>query len=89
MEWQIVERTIELNVFNTMDFLLQNSSLIREKIAAGEVEIQGGIYDLETGHVKFLGKSPTPVSGTWFTKLGKAVGCYNPIPKAQPWKAGA
>ena len=28
------------------------------KVAAGEVEIQGGIYDLETGHVEFLGQSP-------------------------------
>ena len=28
------------------------------QVAAGEVEIQGGIYDLETGHVEFLGQSP-------------------------------
>ena len=28
------------------------------EVAAGEVEIQGGIYDLETGRVEFLGKSP-------------------------------
>ena len=28
------------------------------KVAAGEVEIQGGIYDMETGHVEFLGQSP-------------------------------
>ena len=28
------------------------------QVAAGEVEIQGGIYDLETGRVEFLGESP-------------------------------
>ena len=28
------------------------------QVAAGEIEIQGGIYDLETGHVEFLGRSP-------------------------------
>ncbi|CAK9076170.1 unnamed protein product [Durusdinium trenchii] len=57
-EQQIVARTIKLNVFHTIDFLLQYSSVIREKVATGEVEIQGGIYDLETGRVEFLGKSP-------------------------------
>ncbi|CAL1144825.1 unnamed protein product [Cladocopium goreaui] len=57
-EAQIVDRTIKLNVFHTIDFLLQYSPLVREKVAAGEVEIQGGIYDLETGHVEFLGQSP-------------------------------
>eukprot|EP00435_Cladocopium_sp_Y103_P023887 s1528_g5.t2 len=48
-EQQIVERTIKLNVFHTIDCLLQYSPAIRQKVAAGEVEIQGGIYDLETG----------------------------------------
>lgn len=28
------------------------------QVQAGEVEIQGGIYDLETGRVEFLGQSP-------------------------------
>ena len=28
------------------------------EVATGEVEIQGGIYDLETGRVEFLGASP-------------------------------
>ena len=35
-----------------------SSSPHRYQVAAGEVEIQGGIYDLETGHVEFLGQSP-------------------------------
>ena len=28
------------------------------QVESGEVEIQGGIYDLETGRVEFLGRSP-------------------------------
>ena len=28
------------------------------QVATGEVDIQGGIYDLETGEVEFLGQSP-------------------------------
>jgi len=58
-EAQIVDKTIKLNVFNSIDFLLKHSELIKEKVASGEVEIQGGIYDLETGNVEFLGPSPS------------------------------
>eukprot|EP00435_Cladocopium_sp_Y103_P031297 s1312_g7.t3 len=58
-EEQIVNHTIKLNVFHSIEFLLQYSPLIREKVASGEVEIQGGVYDLESGEVEFLGRCPT------------------------------
>mmetsp|Transcript_103949 Transcript_103949/g.144659 ORF Transcript_103949/g.144659 Transcript_103949/m.144659 type:complete len:277 (+) Transcript_103949:39-869(+) len=61
-EEEIVKHTIKLNVFHSIDFLLQYSPLIREKVASGEVEIQGGVYDLESGEVEFLGKSPAQSS---------------------------
>jgi len=61
-EEQIVKRTITMNVFHSINFLLQYSSLIREKVASGEVEIQGGVYDLESGEVEFLGPSPAQAS---------------------------
>ena len=32
------------------------------EVASGEVEIQGGVYDLESGEVEFLGKSPAQSS---------------------------
>ena len=38
------------NVFHTIDFLLQYSGVVREKVASGEVDIQGAVYDLESGH---------------------------------------
>ena len=41
-----------------MDFMLQFSEPIREKVRKGELEIQGGVYDLQTGRVEFLGRSP-------------------------------
>ena len=59
---------MHLNVFRTFDlkrvmvfgclWKQQLSMTFCPKVAAGEVEIQGGIYDLETGHVEFLGQSP-------------------------------
>jgi len=57
-EEQIVAHAVKVNVFHTIDFLLEYSPLIRKKVAAGEVEIQGGVYNLETGRVDFLGRSP-------------------------------
>ena len=39
---------VRVNVFHTIDFLLKYSSSIREKVRSGEVEIQGGVYHLDS-----------------------------------------
>ena len=57
-EEQIANAAIKLNVFHTMNFLLKYSKPIRDKVQSGKLEIQGGVYDLKTGRVEFLGKSP-------------------------------
>lgn len=57
-EEEIAQLAVKLNVFHTIDFLLQYSAVVREKVPNGEVDIQGGIVDLETGRVEFLGRSP-------------------------------
>ncbi|CAJ1399300.1 unnamed protein product [Effrenium voratum] len=57
-EEQIADLSVKLNVFHTIDFLLQYSGVVREKVSSGEVDIQGGVYDLESGKVEFLGRSP-------------------------------
>ncbi|CAJ1390281.1 unnamed protein product [Effrenium voratum] len=49
---------VRVNVFHTIDFLLKYSSSIREKVRSGEVEIQGGVYHLDSGKVEFMGRSP-------------------------------
>ncbi|CAK9027065.1 unnamed protein product [Durusdinium trenchii] len=57
-EEAIIARATKLNIYRSINFLLQYSGIIREKVEMGELEIQGGIYDLETGQVHFLGRSP-------------------------------
>mmetsp|Transcript_23605 Transcript_23605/g.51335 ORF Transcript_23605/g.51335 Transcript_23605/m.51335 type:complete len:783 (-) Transcript_23605:301-2649(-) len=57
-EEAIVSRATKLNIYRSINFLLQYSEIIREQVDEGELEIQGGIYDLETGSVHFLGRSP-------------------------------
>jgi len=53
-----VDHAIKVNVFHSIDFLLRFSRPLRELVIAGELEIQGGIYHLETGRVQFMGPSP-------------------------------
>lgn len=58
------------------------------EVAAGEVEIQGGIYDLETGHVEFLGQSPAQnilmKSGATFPAVLRPVQHQASVPQVAP-----
>eukprot|EP00933_Yihiella_yeosuensis_P046651 TRINITY_DN4222_c0_g1_i1.p1 TRINITY_DN4222_c0_g1~~TRINITY_DN4222_c0_g1_i1.p1 ORF type:complete len:288 (-),score=66.51 TRINITY_DN4222_c0_g1_i1:572-1435(-) len=56
---EITNHAVQVNVFNTIDFLLKFSKPIRDMVKSGEVEIQGAVYDLKSGRVDFLGRSPT------------------------------
>ena len=62
--------------------------LFSSEVAAGEVEIQGGIYDLETGHVEFLGQSPAQdmlmKSGATVPAVLRPVQHQAPAPQVAP-----
>ena len=64
------------------------SALFLFQVAAGEVEIQGGIYDLETGHVEFLGQSPAQnilmKSGATFPAVLRPVQHQASVPQVAP-----
>ena len=55
---EVAAHAVKANVFHSMNFLLKFSDSIREAVKSGRVQLQGGIYHLETGKVEFLGKSP-------------------------------
>ncbi|CAE8672300.1 unnamed protein product [Polarella glacialis] len=55
---EIAAHAVKVNVWRTINFLLSYSLIIREKVASGEVELQGAIYNMSSGAVEFLGKSP-------------------------------
>ena len=57
-EANVVAHAVKVNVFNSMNFLIKFSEPIRELVRKGDLDIQGGIYHLETGRVEFLGRSP-------------------------------
>ncbi len=54
----LIPRAIQANVWNTMEQVLRESSVIREKAASGSVHLVGAIYDLESGRVTWLGGHP-------------------------------
>lgn len=59
---EIVRMTIVENVWQSIGDLLTASAELREFAKEGKVRIIGGIYDIQTGAVKFLGRHPSEQS---------------------------
>eukprot|EP00439_Symbiodinium_sp_Y106_P072663 s65_g13.t1 len=53
---EVASQAITANILNTMNFLLQFSDVLRDRVRSGQ--IVGGLFDLQTGRVDFLGPSP-------------------------------
>ncbi len=54
----LVPEAIKANVLHTMADLLKNSPGVRERAKAGKLKVVGGVYDIATGAVEWLGKHP-------------------------------
>jgi len=52
---ELVQATVEANVSQSIQDILKRSSEVREALAAGHLTIHGGVYDLETGKVSWIG----------------------------------
>lgn len=50
----LVDRCVEENVRLQVKALTQQSRILKQLVEAGEIRIAGGVYDLETGRVRFL-----------------------------------
>jgi len=55
---EAVPKAIQANVWQSIEDIIKQSSVIREKIAAGRVQVMGALYDLEGGKVAWLGLHP-------------------------------
>jgi len=55
---EAVPKAIQANVWQTIEEIVKQSSIVREKIRAGRLSIMGAIYDLEAGKVSWLGLHP-------------------------------
>lgn len=54
MNSDFVLSVTELNVRNTISYILEHSSVLREMIEHNEIGIVGGVYDVYTGEVRFI-----------------------------------
>ncbi len=51
-------KAIQANVWQSIEDVIKHSSIVRERIGAGRVQLLGAIYDLEQGKVAWLGTHP-------------------------------
>lgn len=55
---RLVAAAIQANVWQQIEEILSSSSIVRNKVREGELQIVGGIYDLEKGTVAWMGSHP-------------------------------
>lgn len=55
---ELVSRSIKANVLLTMENFFRKSAEVREYVSKGRLMVVGGIYDLHTGQVSWLGAHP-------------------------------
>jgi len=53
-----VELGIKLNIWHTIEELVRKSSVLKQSILDGKLEIHGGVYCLENGHIDWMGQHP-------------------------------
>jgi len=55
---ELLNKSIKANVWLTMENILRKSEEVREFVQAGKVLLVGGIYDLHSGQITWLGQHP-------------------------------
>lgn len=55
---ELMHKSIKANVWLTMEGLLRKSLVVREQVQAGRILLVGGVYDLVSGQVAWLGQHP-------------------------------
>lgn len=58
----LLDEAIERNVLFQMKELMKTSPVTAARVEAGDLKIVGGVYDLETGRVRWLGEHPSQAS---------------------------
>lgn len=54
----LIAASIEANVWQSIEDLITHSASIRDALRSGGLEIEGAIYDLDNGKVRWLGSHP-------------------------------
>ena len=57
-EKEVIPAAIKENVWQSISDILRRSEIVRGELARGNVTVVGGVYDLDTGKVEWLGEHP-------------------------------
>lgn len=55
---ELVHKSVKANVWQSMEAVLRKSREVRERVKDGRILLVGGVYDLESGQVAWLGQHP-------------------------------
>lgn len=55
---ELVDAVVRENAFETIEDLLQGSSMLRGMVQSGQVKMVAAVYDVQTGKVEWLGQHP-------------------------------
>ena len=55
---ELVNKSVKANVWQSMEAVLRKSREVRERVLDGRILLVGGVYDLESGQVAWLGQHP-------------------------------
>lgn len=58
----LVNETARVNVWESVEDMIKGSEIIARKVRAGDLRIIGGVYNLETGKVDWMGTYPGALS---------------------------
>jgi carbonic anhydrase len=55
---QFVEKVIKENVWDSVEDILKRSEIVRKLVASGKLKLVGGVYDIATGKIDWMGAHP-------------------------------
>lgn len=77
---ELVNKSVKANVWQSMEAVLRKSREVRERVLDGRILLVGGVYDLESGQVAWLGQHPD--QGKVLAAIRAAE--HSPKPKPRP-----
>lgn len=77
----LLNKSIKANVWLTMENILRKSHEVRERVAKGQLLVMGGVYDLHSGAVTWLGQHPDQAK-LLVAATGGGHAAAKPVPKA-------
>ena len=79
---ELVDKSVKANVWQSQETILRKSREVRERVQDGRILLVGGVYDLESGQVAWLGQHPD--QGKILAGIQAAQHKPKPKPEAAP-----